>query len=321
MVNKSITTVIPNYNGAELLRKNLPTVIAAIKRYGHDSVLIVVDDGSSDESLDVLNKEFSDVKVVKHIKNMGFADAVHTGVNEAATDLVFILNSDVQLPEDFFPPLIPYFEDDNTFSVNPLIYDEKGKIKRHSWNFRKFRKGRISLFRWTLAEANEIVSSGRRCPSMYGHGGSMLVRKSMFDELGGFDPIFKPYYGEDSDIGIRAWRRGWHSYFEPRTSLVHQSVGAIRSHVKMKQVKCIRRRNRYILEWIHLKPTQLIFINFPISIFQLLGELITLDFVNLKGFALAVTKIPQVMRARGRVNASARISMQKVFEIIGKKSV
>ena len=321
MMNKSITTVIPNFNGAELLRKNLPTVLAAIAQYGHDSSLIIVDDGSSDESLKVLRQDFPEVKVVVHDKNRGFAEAVHTGLTAADTELVFILNSDVQLPEDFFPPLIPYFEDEHTFSVNPVIYDEQGEVKRHSWNFRQFKKGRIALLEWTMAEAENIVSKGQRCPSMYGHGGSMLVRKSMFDALSGFDPIFKPYYGEDSDIGIRAWRRGWYSYFEPGTSLVHQSKGSIRSNVKMKQIKCIRRRNRYILEWIHLKPMQLLFVNLPVSFFQLLGELVTFDIVNVKGFILALGKIPEVFRSRSNIKASEKLSIDDVFDLIGKKSV
>ncbi|MDG1074116.1 MAG: glycosyltransferase [Methylophilaceae bacterium] len=321
IVNKTITTVIPNYNGSDLLRKNLPTVLSAIRSYGNESSLIVVDDGSSDDSLDVLNQEFPNVKVIVHLKNKGFADAVHSGVKEAATDLVFILNSDVQLNENFFPPLVSYFEDENTFSVNPLIYDEKGEVKRHSWNYRQFRKGSISLLKWTLQEAKGIINAGRRCPTMYGHGGSMLVRKSMFDALGGFDPIFKPYYGEDSDIGIRAWRRGWYSYFEPRSSIVHQSIGSIRANVKMKQVKCIRRRNRYILEWIHLTPDQLIFIAIPMSLFQLLGELVTIDLVNLKGFLLALTKIPDVMNARARLKGTDRLGIKKVLKVIGEKTV
>lgn len=320
-MNKPITIVIPNFNGAKLLRNNLPSVMSAVNHYGNGSTITVVDDGSSDDSVEVLRNHFSMINVVVHQKNMGFAEAVHTGVREAKTDLVFILNSDVQLKDNFFSPLIPYFDDENTFSVNPSIYDEKGEIKRHSWNYRQFRRGRIALLKWHLDKAQDIVASGKRCPTMYGHGGSMLVRKKMFDELNGFDPIFKPYYGEDSDIGIRAWRRGWYSYFEPGASLVHQSVGAIKANVQIKKVKCMRRRNRYLLEWIHLTPWQLITKTIPFSCFQLLGELLTLDTVNLKGFYLALLKIPEVIHSRKAIKESAVLSVQEVFEILGKKSV
>ncbi len=320
-MNKTITVVIPNYNGVNLLSKNLPSVLKALKNYDQESSVIVVDDGSEDASVRLLAEKFTQVKVLVHAVNRGFAEAVHTGVKEATTDLVFILNSDVKLTDEFFPSLVPYFEDKNTFSVNPLIYDEKGEVKRHSWNYRQFKKGSISLLKWSLTDALDTVKNGKRCPTMYGHGGSMLIRKSMFDALNGFDPIFKPYYGEDSDIGIRAWRRGWYSYFEPRSSLVHQSVGAIRANVKMKQVKCIRRRNRYILEWIHLTPAQLLLSAIPLSIFQLLGELLMLDRVNLKGFGLALSKIPDVLKARNRIRKSQKLDLKEVFRIIEKRSI
>lgn len=91
-------------------------------------------------------------------------------------------------------------------------------------------------------------------------------------------------------MGLRAWRRGWGSYFEPTVSIVHQSVGAIRGNVRFQQVKSIRRRNRYLLEWIHLTPAQLVLSAIPMSLFQLLGELLILDKTNLKGFYLALKK-------------------------------
>ncbi len=320
-MSKPITIVIPNFNGATLLKKNLPSVLSSVEAYGQGSSITVVDDGSADNSVEVLRQNFPIINVIEHQQNMGFAEAVHTGVRNAQTDLVFILNSDVQLNEDFFPPLVSYFEDENTFSVNPSIYDEKGDIKRHSWNYRQFRRGRIALLDWRLDEAKAITAAGKRCPTMYGHGGSMLIRKKMFDALSGFDPIFKPYYGEDSDIGIRAWRRGWYSYFEPSASLVHQSVGSIKANVHIKKVKCMRRRNRYLLEWIHLTPWQLITKTFPFSCFQLLGELLTFDTVNLKGFYLALLKIPEVVRSRKAVKQSAVLNAHEVFEILGKKSI
>ncbi len=319
--DKTITIIIPNYNGSSLLNKNLPSVVSAVDSYGQNSTIIIVDDGSSDDSLAILKTKFPAIKVVEHKKNKGFAEAVHSGVKEAKTELVFILNSDVELKDNFFPPLISYFNDPKTFSVNPLIYDESGIIKRHSWNFRQVRRGRIALLNWSLEEAQKAVANGKRCPSLYGHGGSMLVRKSMFDELNGFDPIFKPYYGEDSDLGIRAWRKGWYSYFDPRASLVHQSIGAIRANVKMKKVKCIRRRNRYLLEWIHLTPKQLLLKTLPFSIIQLLGEILILDFVNLKGFFLALTKVPDVFIARSKIKSVEKLTIEEVLDIIKQKVI
>ncbi|MES2547991.1 MAG: glycosyltransferase [Pseudomonadota bacterium] len=315
---KSITVVIPNYNGAHLLRKNLPSVKAAIAVYPAPASIIVVDDGSADDSLAVLKQEFPEVQVVVHNQNQGFAEAVHSGVNAANTELLFLLNSDVSVQPDIFAPLVAYFDDADTFSVNPLIYDEQGSAKRHSWNLRQFKSGGLKLLDWTLDNALRRRQQGGKLAAAYAHGGSFMVRKSMFQALGGFHPIYKPFYSEDYDLGLRAWRRGWASYFEPTVSIVHQSVGAIRENVKIQQVKCTRRRNRYLLEWIHLSPAQLILSAIPMSLFQLLGELLILDKTNLKGFAQAVGKIPEVLTARQEISQTQKLTLFEVLDKINK---
>lgn len=315
---RPITIIIPNYNGAHLLRKNLPTVQAAIAAYDNQSSIIVVDDGSADDSLSVLKQEFPEVQVVIHAKNQGFAEAVHSGVNAAKTELLFLLNSDVAVQPDIFMPLVAYFDDVNAFSVNPLIYDEQGKEKRHSWNLRQFKSGALKLLNWSLEDALTRRKQGEKLAAAYAHGGSFMVRKSMFQALGGFHPIYKPFYSEDYDLGLRAWRRGWGSYFEPTVSIVHQSVGSIRESVKLQQVKCTRRRNRYLLEWIHLTPIQLLFSAIPMSLLQLFGELLILDKTNLKGFFQAVAKIPAVINARREIRHTQKISINEVLELINK---
>lgn len=315
-MNEPITVVIPNFNGAHLLRKNLPSVISALKLYLGDSSIVVVDDGSVDDSLTVLNQEFPQVEVVIHDENKGFAEAIHTGVNAAKTELLFLLNSDVEVQADIFAPLVSYFDDPNTFSVNPLIYDEQGKVKRHSWNLRQFKAGSLKLIDWSLSDALSRRSKGERLPTAYAHGGSFMVRKSMFLALEGFHPIYKPFYSEDYDLGLRAWARGWGSYFEPSVSIVHQSVGSIRANTKMKLVKSMRRRNRYLLEWIHFSTSQLIFSALPLSFVQILGELFTLDFVNLRGFYWATKKIPEAITARKKLQRTQLLSLNSVLEQI-----
>ena len=313
MKTSSITVVIPNYNGAQLLHKNLPSVFAACKAYGGQCSIIVVDDGSADDSLSVLRHEFPEVEVVIHDKNKGFAEAIHSGVNAAKTELLFLLNSDVFVQLEIFAPLVTYFDDPQTFAVNPLIYDEQGKVKRHSWNLRQFKAGALKLVNWRLENALQLRAQGELLPSAYAHGGSFMVRKSMFLALGGFHPIYKPFYSEDYDLGLRAWRRGWPSYFEPSVHIVHQSLGSIRSNLKMNYIKSIRRRNRYVLEWMHLTKQQLLFAALPASFIQLLGELLLLDHVNLKGFGMAILKIHEVSKARHELKVGEKLALKDVL--------
>src|SRR5258706_15949240 len=93
----NISIVIPNWNGKELLERNLPEVLAA-KDFKSNMIseVIVVDDGSTDGSLKFLHDQFEGkIKVIKHKQNRGFSAAVNTGVRSANGDLVCLLNTDV----------------------------------------------------------------------------------------------------------------------------------------------------------------------------------------------------------------------------------
>ncbi len=315
-MKEPITVLIPNFNGEKLLVDNLPTVIDALKTYCLESRVLVVDDGSTDNSLQVLNDKFADVKVVVHSDNRGFAEAVKSGIAATSTELVFLVNSDVQVKEEIFTKLVSYFDDQSTFSVSPLICTEDGGSKRHSWNLRQFKNGMLKLMKWQLAEAKKLRKQGEKLPTLYASGGSLMLRKSMFEALGGFDPIYKPFYGEDSDLGLRAWRQGWSSYFEPNAYIVHQSRGAIKENNDLRYVKCIRRRNRYLLEWIHLEPYQLALFSFPITLLKLIGEALLFDRTNLRGFCLAVPRIPAVVKKRAMLRRSSSLSLSDVLKRI-----
>lgn len=309
---KHLSIVIPNYNGAKLLRRNLPSVLAAAKAYGDGTTVIVVDDASADDSLSVLSNEFPEVTVVAHDKNKGFSEAVYSGVRHAQSELLFLLNSDVELAPGCLEKLEPYFAAPDTFAACPLMLDEDGSINRHSWNLRDYKRGYLKLVDWDLDTARQKRRS-HWLPTMYTSGGSMMVSRSKFLEIGGFHPIYKPFYGEDFDLGIRAWYRGWASYFEPEATVVHQSQGSIKDNVKRSRVKAVRRRNRYFLEWIHIPTRRLVASTFPQTLLQVAGELLTLDMVNLKGFFSALQAIPEVRAVRRATLASSQMTLDDII--------
>lgn len=313
-----VSIVIPNFNGADLLARNLPSVLLAAKTYKQNTKVIVVDDGSHDASLQVLEQQFPQVGVIVHPHNKGFADAVYTGISTAQTELIFLLNSDVQPDPQCLEPLVEYFKEPDTFAVSPLIRDENKEINRHSWNIRGFKKGNLKPIEWHLDQAFAARLEGKLL-TIYASGGSVLLRKSMFMALGGFLPLFKPFYGEDYDLGLRAWRRGWRSYFEPGVSVIHQHHGSIKDNVKRTYVKRIRRRNKLILEWMHLPSWRLWTSVIPLSIWQLLGELILLDKVNVMGFWSALSRVPDVLQERRQLAQTQKLSFEQILkQFIGK---
>ena len=313
-----VSIVIPNFNGADLLVRNLPSVLLAAETYQQNTQVIVVDDGSRDPSLQVLEQQFPQVSVIVHPQNKGFAEAVHTGISAAQSELIFLLNSDVQPDPRCLQSLVDYFKAPDTFAVSPLIKNEHGKINRHSWNIRRFRCGQLKPIEWNIEQAIVARQAGR-LPTIYASGGSVLLRKSMFMALGGFHALFRPFYGEDYDLGLRAWRRGWRSYFEPNTSVTHQHQGSIKDHIKRAYVKQVRRRNKLLLEWMHLPCWRLWTGVIPLSIWQLLGELVLLDKVNVMGFWTALFKIPDVLRERRILAQTQKLSLAQILEQVSGK--
>ena len=91
--------IIPWFNNEDLVNKNLPSIVAAYKNNKNNIVeIVIVDDGSTDKSVDLIKSNYPEIKIIRHKINRGFASAVNTGVRMAKGDMVCLINSDV-LPD------------------------------------------------------------------------------------------------------------------------------------------------------------------------------------------------------------------------------
>ena len=131
-----ISIVIPSYNGQKLLSENLPKVIRSLlyikKKEKTDVEIVVVDDGSADETIPFMEQYASDHNEVdiifkKNGRNRGFSPTVNNGVKSATGDIVILLNTDVIPDEDFIEPLLPYFEMEETFAVGCMDKSVEGE--------------------------------------------------------------------------------------------------------------------------------------------------------------------------------------------------
>src|SRR5436190_15076638 len=110
----SISVVIPNYNGRDLLESNLPATYTALKIANVDYEIIVSDDASTDDSVNFLKKKYPAIKIIENKTNRGFSPTINTGIFAATKDLVFALNSDVKITGDYFTPQLNYFSNKDT---------------------------------------------------------------------------------------------------------------------------------------------------------------------------------------------------------------
>ena len=192
-----ISILIPNYNGVEILKKNLPKVT----KYSDNAEIIVVDDASSDDSIAMLKENFPQIKVITKTRNEGFASTVNLGVKSAKNDLVLLLNTDVEPLSNFIASLIKHFEDEDVFAVGcaEITSETNGK---------EFIEGRgIGRFE------NGFLIHGRGEPdkknTLWVTAGAALYRKSIWNNLGGMKDIYNPFYWEDIDLSYRALKSGY----------------------------------------------------------------------------------------------------------------
>lgn len=303
-----VSLIIPNFNGADLLCKNLPAVLAAAQQYGGPWEVLVVDDASRDASLQVLVAEFPAVTPIVHERNQGFAAAVHSGVAAAAHDCLILLNSDVRPDPDFIRPLVQHLADPQVFSVTPLVVDGEERPGEESWRCYRLRRGRLRLRDWGARIPPRFVET------LFASGGSMAVRKARFNALGGFLPLFQPFYSEDADLGLRAWRRGWRSLLEPASRVIHDHAGSANStQVAQAFVRRIRLRNRFLLEWLHVPSRDLWRSLVPGYMLQALGRLLRLDGRYFGALASALGLLPQVLKARREIQAQDRLAFWDIM--------
>ena len=313
-----VSIIIPNYNGEQILANNLVSVVQAAESYPGESELIVVDDASQDNSVQMITMDFPEIKVVEHNINKGFAEAVHSGIDSSRSQIIVLLNSDVRPDRNFIAPLIQWFSRDNIFSVSPLILDQYGRPVRVSWNLEKIVRGEIRKRKWDLEDARRWVRDGWVLKSLYASGGSVAFRKEMFLKLDGFHPIYKPFYYEDLDLGTRAWKRGWQTVFEPESTVVHDHYGTITRFFSATRIKVIRRRNRFFYLWIHLSPSKLIFSHFPWILFRLLLRLLQFDIVYVIALFKALFNFKAVIRLRNKLKTeSHKKSLEEIIKEIG----
>ena len=308
----AITIVIPNYNGKNLLAKNLPSVCKAAEFYSGTANIIVVDDGSSEMGTEKIVSEFEPIIYLRHEVNLGFSAAVLTGVRSAKTEMIFLLNSDVSPSIDSIKHLVTPFKSDTIFATSPLIYNEDGTPNIYSWNQYHWKGLKLVRKKWDLDQLN-LTENTEPIPHLFCSGGSAMIRRSMFLSLGGFSDIYKPYYSEDLDISVRAWRKGWQSLFTPQSSVIHQEEGAIKSQEKVSFVKTIQRRNSFYFEWSHFSIFRLFFFRSIYWLKQVIIRSLKNDRVYLKGLYLAMKNIRPAIRHRLSIDKASSVSFENIL--------
>lgn len=278
----SVSVVIPNYNGKALLQKNLPFLYHALQFGGiEDYEVIIPDDSSTDDSVNFIKNNYPDIKVITSSKNLGFSPNINKGIFAATKDLTFALNSDVQLTESYFVHLLKYFSKNDTFGVTGRVMNmEENQIQDSAKLARKYFNGRLSYLKNYYCTD---LMPDEWLPSFYLTGSNALFCTKKLKHIGGFNELFAPFYVEDVELGIRAWKFGWKCYYEHKAVCRHKTSSTIKSSFKRQKIRESVLRNKLYLHAIHLDASDKFLYYLKIT-FDLLSRWIILNFSFYKAF-------------------------------------
>lgn len=316
-----VTVVIPNYNGAEFILESLQAVKEAADRYPGKVHIIVVDDGSTDNSVVAIGERHANVEIVAKSANAGFAQAVKTGMQTAQTEWVVLLNSDVYPDENFIQPLIRWADMSDLFAVGCRVERSDGTVEKISWVRRELRWGALVTRPWRLEEYNRLLERDQTAFTLFASGGSMLVNRHKFLEMDGFLPFFEPFYYEDVDLGIRAWRRGWKILAEPASRVVHDSGQTIDRVERASRVDRTRKRNKLYVDWLHINGRTLWLQSLPRLALKALGWLIKGRWIELKSLGDALMQLPAVRMASKNLKSNSCYSLREVVDLINQHNL
>ncbi|MDD2482721.1 MAG: glycosyltransferase family 2 protein [Candidatus Shapirobacteria bacterium] len=241
-----ISVIITNWNGLALIKKNLEQVI---KVSPEAEEIIVADDASSDKSIDYikeLQKKYSKLKLIANKNNLGFGKNSNNAILKSKGDLVVILNNDIFPHQDYIKNALKHFSDPNLFGVG---FAELG---HENWARIFWKNGYL--------QHEPGIDINKTHITAWLSGGSSIIRKDIFQKLGGFDEVYKPFYSEDLDLGLRAWKSGYTLLWEPKCIVEHRHESTM-SKFSKGLLNYVKERNRLLSVWRNITDPQLLFLN------------------------------------------------------------
>ena len=207
MNSPKVSVIIINYNGKYLLEKCLESLFKVT--YNNFEV-ILVDNNSSDETVDFITKNYPSIILIKLDANKGFAEPNNIASKVAKGNFILFLNNDTEVTPNFLTELVQVLLANDQIGIcQSLLLKPDGEIDS-SGDF----IDTIGVVYNSKKQINKIreISSAR--------GASMIIRKKLFLDLDGFDEKFFVSF-EDVDLGWRTWIKGYKVVINPKSIVYH----------------------------------------------------------------------------------------------------
>ena len=223
---ESLAIVILNWNGKDFLKKFLPSVVT----FSKDAKIIVADNASSDDSIVFLQSNYPDIQIIVNKSNGGFAKGYNDALKQIDSDLYLLLNSDIEVTENWLEPLLKVMKDPSVAGCQPkiLAYNNKDYFEHAGasggyldHNYFPFCRGRIL----NKFEKDEGQYDGQT-EIFWATGAAILIRAELFHRVNGFDEAFFAHM-EEIDLCWRIKKLGYKFIVEPKSFIYHVGGGTL----------------------------------------------------------------------------------------------
>lgn len=225
---KKLSVIILNWNGENLLKQFLPSVVRHIDTHDLENVEVVVaDNGSTDDSIQFLKDNYSDsVRIIAFDKNYGFAEGYNRAIKEVDAELVTLLNSDVETPMGWYRPILDFME------ANPDVGACQPKIlsyhSKEMFEYAGAAGGLLDKLGYPYCRGRLFDRIEKDCGQYDGgpadvawaSGAALTVRRDVYLKVGGLDNRFFAHM-EEIDLCCRMWNADYRVCVVPESKVYH----------------------------------------------------------------------------------------------------
>jgi len=300
---RPVSIVIPALGDTALLARALGSLRPELARRAVGDEVLVVDDTGRGELGAFLEASFPAARCLELPANAGFGRALTAGIEAATAELVFAMNSDLEVGPGFLEPLVEALEDPEVFAAVPCVVraGAPGEPERVESLVRvRFEEGLARLEQPCLEDPPQPAPDPALgpLPVPFALGGAFLFRVADFAALGGLDPLFEPFYLEDVDLCWRAWRIGRRVVHVPDSRARHANQGTIGARVAPELRAAVIERNLLLLLWKHLDDERALLQHFEQLERRTRAAWVHEERGPLEVLALAFERLDQALAAR-----------------------
>ncbi len=246
-MNKKVAIIISTYNQGKLLEKCISSLrsLTSYKNYR----IYLVDDSGTGELGKEMKKKFKFINVIINNKNLGCSKSYNRGMKKSLKDYnpdyLILLNDDLEfIDSKWLSKIIFHGEknDDVGMLGCRIIYPDKSL----QWFAKKDKL--YSFMEPGYFEKSEDILKPQKVREII--GSCYIIKRKVVDEIGFWDEMFSPYYGEESDYTFRAAKKGFHSLYVGETEVIHHGASSTKNLFNEK-VWYIKKRNSIRLEWLN----------------------------------------------------------------------